>query len=80
MGTRAFFFCLDRTILKEYERIVRRTGPLFCLVGVVLAEKVYVWRLEMGVVLCMNPKVSDERANVRPRGVLEAVSTLERDG
>jgi len=47
------------------------------LFGVVLAEKSHIWCLEMGVVLSMNSKVTNESADVRSRGVLDAVSRLE---
>jgi hypothetical protein len=78
--TRNFLGYLDRAIVKECKWVARGTRPLFGLSSVILAEKVQIWRLEVGVVLCVNSKVANEGADVRSCGVLDAVSTLEGDG
>jgi hypothetical protein len=77
MRPRGFLSCLGSAIIEENKRVVRRTSPLFGLFGVVLTEKAHIRGLEMGVVLSVNSKLTDECADVRPCGVFGAASELE---
>ena len=77
MRPRGFLSCLTSAIIEENKRVVRRTSPLFGLLGVVLTEKVHIRGLEMGVVLCVNSKLANNGANERPCGVFGAASELE---